>query len=843
MIRRRLARRPFYHGADTRNRGKLTLEAVMADLRSAIRSLYAAPGFTFIALVVLTLGIGATTAIFSVVDAVVLRGLPFDEHDRLVAVGERRPLVPGEVQQVDADPEALMSVAPQNYWDWAARQEVFESMAAVSMLNGALTLHEAGAEPDDLQALKVTASFFDVLRLRPVLGRAFTAENEVDGRHRVAVLSDGLWRRRFGGDPQLVGGSITLDDGPYEVVGILPPGVTYPLGAKRPTDLYLPYVLAPFELTRTPGRYGMYLQVVARLRPAVSIDQARAAMTHIATALEQEHPVWNKDRGIGMRPLSDQVVGARMKSWMLMLLGCVAIVLTIACANVANLQLARASVREREIAVRAALGAGRWRLLRQLLVESLVLSMVGSLLAVLVSYWAVDLLRYAMPEDVPRVAAIAVDWRVLTAAAAVSLITGLAFGIVPAWQLSKPNLNRTLKENTRGASSGRVRQRLRQVLVVSEVALALVLLVGAALFIASFISVIRIHPGVDTHNVLSVQVTPPVVPGSFVAAPNNVLADIVRQIEQRAGVEQAAVIFGGLPLRGGNMSGQMRVPGRVTGDERINIRLVSADYHRVLRIPLKRGRLFDDGDRDDSAPVALINELARRRFFGGEDPIGQAITVQRDRTIVGVVGDVHQSSPEVEPLPEAYFPLTQFPLGKGYAEIIVRTAGNPYAVLPAVKAAVFEVLPRVPVRGPITLEELYAQRTAQRRISMFLLGLFGLLGLVISAAGIYGVTSFTVSQRTHEIGIRMALGATRLEVVRMVLANVGLLLLTGLIVGSAGAWYLSATAKAFLFRLEPTDPRAFAVALALLSSAALVAVIVPAARAARVNPIVALRTE
>ncbi len=421
------------------------------DLRAAFRSFGSSKTFTVVALLVLTLGIGATTAIFSVVDAVVLRALPFDEHDRLVAVGERR--APGPTPDANRDPLSIGSAAPQNYFDWAAQQQVFDAMAAIA--GGSFALREPGAEPEELRAQRVTSGFFDVLRVRPAIGRAFTAENEVNGRHRIAVLSDALWRRRFGGNADIIGRTIPLDGGSFEVAGVMPADFQYPVGAVRPTDLWVPFVVPPNEVTRNPNFRSIYLQSIARLKPGVSVDQAQAQMDQIARALETTHPVWNKDNRIGVRPLRDHLVGARTKSWMLMLLAAVGIVLLIACANVANLLLARASAREREVGIRAALGASRWRLIRQLMVESLVLSIAGTVLATLVAYWAVQVLRGSMPEGVPRVTGIAVDLRVLLAAAGLALLTGLLFGVVPALQLSKPDLTGALKEGARGSIGSR----------------------------------------------------------------------------------------------------------------------------------------------------------------------------------------------------------------------------------------------------------------------------------------------------------------------------------------------------------------------------------------------------
>jgi putative ABC transport system permease protein len=810
------------------------------DLKAAVRSLRASKSFTFAALLVLTLGVGATTAIFSVVDAVVLRGLPFDEHDRLVAVGEVRG-------SDTRDPEALSAVAPQNYVDWAAQQQVFDSIAAIA--SGWLTLHEPGAEPESLVPQRVTAGFFDVLRVRPAIGRPFTAENEIQGRDRVAILSDGLWRRRFGGDPAIIGRTIPLDDvvgewGGYEVLGVMPPGFAYPSnGIGLTPEIWIPYVVPANQRGRDPQSHSYYLQVIARLKPGVSVKQASAQMRQIAAALERAHPEWNKASGAGVRPLVDHIVGSRMRSWMLMLLGAVAIVLLIACTNVANLLLARSRAREREIGIRAALGATRWRLVRQLLVESLLLSALGTACAIVVATWAVHVLRAAMPPGVARVTTIALDMRVLAAAAGLSLLTGVLFGIVPALQLSRPALSEALKEGGR-TSAGGARQRLRSALVVGEVALAVVLLVGAALFVGSFVSLMRIDPGFNPENVLTAMIAPRIDaqqrPDSGPA-----LVRAVEQIGQIPGVVHASIISGGMPLGGSMSVTSIEVPGRTiqkSSDNGISIRRVTAEYHLALGIPLRSGRLFDANDRKGAPGVVIINESAARKYFPREDPIGRVVILDKEkRTIVGVVGDVHQTSLETDPRIEAYIPMTQGWVYGG--ELVIKTSGPPYSVLPAVKAAVAGALPDVPLRNVRTMEELFASRVAQRRFNMLLIGLFGLLGLVIAAVGIYGLMAYLVARRTREIGLRMALGATRSNVIGMVVLNAAALVGAGALLGSIGAWYLSAAAKAFLFRLQPTDPRAFAAALVLLITAALIASVIPARRAASVDPMVALRSE
>jgi len=804
------------------------------DLRAALRSLISSKAFTTVALIVLTLGIGATTAIFSVVDAVVLRALPFDQHDRLVALGERR--TDGRVPDPNRDPLQLASTAPQNYVDWAAQQQVFDSIAAIA--GGAITYQEPGTEPEDLRSQRVTAGFFDVLRSHPAIGRAFTAGNEVAGRDRVVVLSDGLWRRRFNADPAIVGRSIPLNGNAYEVVGVMPAAFAYPVGLLRPTDLWIPYVVPENERVRNPQSISIYLQTIARLKAGVSLQQAQAQLDQISAAIRTANPDWNRGSVAGVRPLIDHLLGARTKSWLLLLLGAVALVLLIACANVANLLLARATAREREIGIRAALGAGRWRLIRQLLVESAALSAVATACSVVLAWWAIGLLKNAMPEGVPRVAGIALDLRVLGAAAGMSLLTGLLFGIVPALRLSKPDLAQALKDGGRG-SVGTGRQRLRSALVVAEIAIAVVLLVGAALFIGSFVALMRVDPGFDPSNVLTVQVTPRWEPGKEGADVTQVYQQILDRLKQAPEVTHAAVIAGGMPLSGAMMSTTMTIPGAKGPGEGISFRNVSADYHRALRIPLRAGRYFEDSDRKGTAQVMLINESAATTYFPGESPIGRSVDLNGVRTIVGVVGDVHQISLETEARAEAYVPALQSEVRGG--NLLVRTSGDPYRVLPQVKAALHGEMPDVPLRGVRTMDEVISRQTAQRRLNMLLLGLFGLLGLVIAAVGIYGVMAYVVSQRTREIGVRMALGATRGNVVAMVMRNASLMVALGLAIGGAGAWYLSAAARTFLFRLDATDPRAFAAAVVTLAGAALAASAIPARRAASVDPITALR--
>jgi putative ABC transport system permease protein len=809
------------------------------DLTAAIRSIISARGVTIAAVAVLTLGIGAGTAIFSVVDAVVLRGLPFDRHDRLVAIGERTARVDA------ADPDALLAVAPQNYLDWAARQQAFSSIAAIA--SGWLTLQEPGGEPESLVPQHVTASFFDVLQVRPALGRAFTAAREVEGSHRVVVLSDALWRRRFGADPGIVGRAIRLQDvqgdvGGYEVAGVMPPGFTYPVGASRATDLWLPYVVPAAQRVRSDASRVNYLQVIARLSPGASLGQAQQQMNAIASALQQEHPQWNKDNRIGVRPLVDHVVGARMRSWMLMLLGAVALVLLIACANVANLLLVRAASRTREMGIRVALGAGRLRLVRQLLLESLILAAASTVCALLLGWWTLGVLVASLPPDLPRVSTIALNLRVLATTSIVACAAGVIFGVAPALQLSRPDITSALREGGQATASRR-RQRLRGALVVGEVALAVVLLVGAVLFIASFVSLMRIAPGFDPAHVLTAQVSPRVEQrpdGQFVDRRAG-LADAVDRIGRVPGVVAAAMVSGGLPFGGATSMSTLQAVEGVMLMEPINVRSVTPDYARAIGLPLRAGRFFAPGDTASAPQVVVLNESAARRFFPGKDPIGRLVTLGADRTVVGVVADIHQRSLEMEPWREAYIPMAQSTRPITGAELAVRVEGNPSTRLPAVRAAAFAAFPDVPLRNVAAMDDLVARPMAQRRLNMLLLGLFGLLGLVIATIGIYGVMAHAVAQRTAEIGVRMALGATRANVLGLVMRQAISLVACGLILGSGAAWYLRAFAAAFLFNVKATDLRVLGLALAVIAVSAVAASLLPARRASRVDAVIALR--
>ena len=813
------------------------------DLKAAFRSLRKSPTFTAVALTVLALGIGAGTAIFSVVDAVVLRALPFDEHDRLAVVLEH--------DTTKATTFGGGSTTPQTYLDWRRMQDSFDGLAYVS--NFGFRLKNESGEPADARGYRVTWEFFPMLRVQPLLGRNFTAEDEIEGRHRVAILSHGFWQRTFGGSPDVIGKTIQLSDESWEIVGVMPRWFAYPVGAERPTEIYAPTWFRSEDKVRGGNRSYNGL-IVGRLRNGVSLQQAHEQMNGVSVALDRQYPKWSPGRRTRVITLQEHLVG-RVRGWMLMLLGAVGLVLLIACANVANLMLARATVRGREMGIRAALGASRWRLVRGLLVEGLLLSTAGAVIGVLIAYLGVQAIRAWLPAGLPRVASIGIDLRVLFVTIGAATLSGLFFGIVPALQSSRPDLSTALKDSGRSSTAGASTQRLRGALVVAEVALAVMLLVGAGLFIGSFIRLMRVDTGVDYHNVLVLSVSPPQPPGKFdfdraIKASRTYVPQMHEAVRRLPGVEMAATVSGGLPLTGSWSRTSVTIPGRgeLKGDDdSIDRRTVSPEYLRTLRIPILKGRQLESTDAENSEPVVVINDAAAKKYFPGEEAVGKRITINdKERTIVGVAANIRHLGPETPPRQEAYIPFLQdSSIG---ATLVMRTTGDPMKVLPAAKAAIWSVNREQRLTGDtVTLEGYMDRLIAQRRFNMALLALFGGLGLVIAAVGIYGVMAYIVAQRTSEIGVRMALGATRRDVVAMVLKRATVLMALGLALGGLAAWYLSVTPrlglKTYLFETTPTDAWIFAAALATLALAGLTASAIPARRAASVDPLIALRHE
>jgi putative ABC transport system permease protein len=809
---------------------------LMRDIRDAIRSLQAAPGFTTVALIVLTLGIGASTAIFSVVDAVILRALPFEEGDRVVQVGRiSKPMM---------NPT---SEAAPNFLDWRAQQDVFQYFAASA--GGDLTVRSDGVgEPEVLRGNRVTADLFPLLRVMPAMGRTFTAEDEIDGRHHVALISDDLWRRRFGADPAILGKTMTTDNGVWEIVGIMPPGFRYPIGAVPTTEVWLPYVLPAAERVRGDNK-RYYLQLVARLKDGVTVEQARARMQQITEPIAKQYPSWFLSGAtIGVVPMRDALVSG-VRSWMLMLLGAVSLVLLIACVNVANLMLARAIARERELAVRTALGATRWQLGRGLLVESLMLSAIGTAFGVALAWWGVDVLKASMPSSVPRLTSIGIDSRVLIGAAVSAIATGILFGVVPAIRASRADVTWALKDGGRLSTVGTGRQRLRAGLVVAEVALAVMLLVGAGLFLSSFVRVMRIDLGLDDKKVLTVgtsfRVAAVRLDDPVAQARGRALAtDMVGRLQQVAGVEAAAAIAGGLPLSGDTTRVGLAVLGRPAppGNQGVDIRQITPDYFRVLRIPLLRGRFFTDRDNETGQKAVILNDVSERLYFDDQNALGRLVKVQgTDRVVVGIVRGVRLGGPETDVRQEAYVPVAQSTISS--CDLVIRTSGDPSDMLPSVKAAIRAVNPNQALTTWRTLQEYFDRVVAQRRFNMQLLGLFGLLGGVIAGVGIYGVMAYNVAQRTQEIGVRMALGALPSQILRNVLTSATAYVTIGLVLGLIGAWGLSGLMQAFLFQVQARDSSVYALVSLTVAAAGLLAAWVPAWRASTVDPLIALRTE
>jgi putative ABC transport system permease protein len=798
------------------------------DIRYGFRMLLKNTSFTLVAVLTLALGIGATTAIFTVVNAVLLRPLPYPEAERLVYVGQEfRSGIAGS-----GEPKYLF---------WREQSQSFEGLACYSGVGAGGNL-AGGNEAEYVRGLRVSANFFSVLGVSPALGRAFTPEEDAPGVVQVAMLSDGLWRQRFGANPGLLGQTVLLNDRPLTVVGILPPQFRL----NSDVDLLVPLQAKP------PANYDPNSEVIGRLKPGVTLAQAQAELKIIAEKYRAAFPRFmQENESIAAQPYQELFTsGVAKLLWMLF--GAVAFLLLIACANVANLQLTRAAARQREIAVRLALGAGSGRIVRQLLTEGLLLALAGGLAGVLLAVWGTELLVAVMPEDMlPSVAVVNLDWRVLAFACVAALATGLLFGLAPAWQARQVDVNTALKENA--GKGGTVRGRLRGALVVTEVALALVLLVGAGLLSRTFANLTGVAPGFDPHNVLTAQV---VLKGERYDTTAEVAAlyqTALERIRQLPGVETAAVI-NKLPL---DWQFNMPVffPNQPDQARSVQFRMVSPGYFRALKIALQQGRDFDESDNATGPPVAIVNEAFTQRFFKGQNPFAQQLSVGRGandplRQIVGVAGDAKQMGLDQDALPTVFVPLAQLPdkllaIIQAFtpAHFVVRTTVEPLSLSAALKREFAALDAALPLSRFRTMEQLTAHSIAQQRFNMLMVSLFALLGLLLAAVGIYGVMSYTVAQRTNEIGLRIALGAQTGDVMRLVLRQGLGLALAGAALGLAGALGLTRLLKSFLFGVTATDPLTFTAVAGGLVLVALLACYLPARRAARVDPLVALRYE
>ena len=804
------------------------MDSFWHDVRFALRTLAANPGLTAVALLTLALGIGANTAMFSVVDGVLLKPLPYPQPGELQVVWSTNP----------SKGYPRFTVSPPDFVDWKAEAESFEGLAAVDFNRVNLT---GRGEPEVLAAGLVSADFWQVFGVPLPLGRGFLPSEDAPGKGHVAVLSHSLWQRRFGADPGIVDQAITLDGVRYTVVGVAPPGFDTP----NDRDLWLPLALEP-----DPSQRGAHFLVVfGRLRDGVAPAQAAIEMAAITGRLEKQYPDTNTGVGASVVPLQENTV-EDVRQALLVLLAAVAAVLLIACLNVANLLLARLTAREKEIAVRTALGAGRTRLVRQMLTESLVLALAGGALGTALAVWGTRALL-AMNDDIPRADAIGIDGRVLAFTLAVSLGTGLLFGLFPALQGPGRDLHDALKEGGRGNSGGGRARLARQGLVLAEVALALVLLVGAGLLLRSFANLQGIDPGFRSAGVLTLEVSPPEFKYENEEQQSAFYGRLLERVSALPGVERAASAFP-LPLDGSGFVLTYAIAGRpepAPGNEPVAaIRVVTPEFFRALDVPVLRGRAFGDGDRLGAEKVAVVIQSWARREFPGQDPIGQRLTFDDPAdadaewmTVVGVVGDVRHRALSEDPMAEVYWSQLQLP--QRHATLVVEAAGDPAALTAAVRAAVREVDPDLPVYRVRTLDEVVAASLSSSRFNAVLFGLFAALALALAAVGVYGVVSYAVAQRTHEIGIRMALGAGHRSVVGMVLRQGMGTVLLGVAAGLVGAVFASRLLAGLVFGVSPRDPLTFALVPLALAAVALLANVVPAKRATQVDPMIALRRE
>jgi putative ABC transport system permease protein len=814
-----------------------TISALAHDVRYAVRSLRSTPAVTLTALLVLTLGIGAGSAIFAVVDGVVLRDLPFADPSHLVAINE--------VDLTDGDP---VPAAYPNFAEWSRQQDVFESIAAGSYGSWMTTV---GERPQRLRTYKITSNLLDVLRIRPALGPGIASGDERTDA-RVVVLSDALWRQRFKADPAIVGRTLTFDSGAHVVVGVMPPDFAYPFGPAiiGPVDLWTPLSPTARDLSRTGGR-TYSLRVIGRLKAGVSLEQASARMQQIRDVLASEHPRWFEDRGIIVRPMKDSIVTKSAQRWMMMLLGAVAVVFLVACANVANLLLARAAGRAREIGVRTAMGATRAQIVRGSIIESVVLALAGAAGGMLLAFWGVEVLRATLPANLARVSEVAVDLRVIGVAAFVAVSTGVLCGLLPALQMSGTDAAAAIRAGGRSATGGAGRARIRTIFLSAEVALAAMLLVGAGVFTSSFVRLVNRDLGFSSEGVLSVVVTPKPPsadddPAGRLRAFGAAMEPILEHVRALPGVEAAALVAGGAPLTGSWATQPVRVDGRTfENDDEAVLKQVTGDYFSTVGATLLKGRTFTPADRHGAPQVVILNDEAARRYLGDRDPLDAQVSIDTEapRTVVGVVKGMRLLGPETEVKPEAYIPYAQSSSHSISASMLVRTSGNPTSLIPAVKDAVWSAMPGAVVPDPRTFEQMFAAMIAQRKLNMMLLGIFAALALLIASIGIYGMLAYLVEARTKEIGVRMALGAVPAAILRMVLGRACLTITAGLAAGFLAAVWLERLVMAFVFRGIPRDPVVYGGTAALLLAVGLLAAFLPARRAARVDPLVALRAE
>lgn len=805
--------------------GRAWLRQFIQDLKYGLRTMRRGPGFTAVAVLTLALGIGANTAIFSVVNAVLLRPLAYRDPARLVTVLH----------------EGWKPVAPANFLDWREQSRSFESIAAAQSWN--LTMTGQG-QPEQLNVLQTSAEMFHVLGVDAALGRTYTAGEDQPGREHVVVISHGFWQRRFGGSPDVVGRQVTLDGEPYTVVGVMPPDFQFAPFWATHAEAWLPLNLGQ----RVTDRRGQSLRVFARLKSGVTQEQAQAEMETINKRLEEQYPRANEGLTVSVDPLHEKVVG-KSRPALLVILGAVGFVLLIACANVANLTLAKAASRRKEIAVRIALGAGRWRVIRQLLTESLMLSLAGGGTGLLLAYWSNTALASLGPDTLPRVRTVGLDANVLLFTLGLSVLVGLLFGLAPALRSVKTDLIESLKDRARGSSPDRRHERVRQLLVVGEIAVSLVLLVGGGLMMRSFLRLTSVEPGFDPRGVLTATVP---LSGPRYSTDEQRAAffqQLTTKLSSLPGVKSASAI-NHIPLGGDVWTFGFTVEGRPAPPpaERPSAvyRVMRPEYFRTMGATLLKGRDFTERDDAFSPGVVIVNEALARRQWPGEEPLGKRITLNsegtKQREVVGVVRDLKQGEWASEPKPEMYLPHSQDASPRSMT-LVIRASSDLSELGPEVRREVWAIDKDLPVSQVTGMEDVVAESVGQQRFNTLLIGVFAATALILAAVGIYGVMSHTVAQRTHEIGVRMALGARGRDVLGMIIRQGLLLTLFGLALGLVGALALTRMMNSILYEVSATDPLVFGGVAAALTLSALLACYLPARRATKVDPIEALRYE
>jgi putative ABC transport system permease protein len=804
------------------------METFWRDVRFGVRMLWKSRGFTVVAVLVLTLGIGANSAIFSIVNAILLRPLPYEDSGKLVFLAEWSKQVPN------------MSFSVANFQDVRDQNKVFESLFAFRSGNYVMT---GEGEPERLLGRQVTSGIFPAMRVQPILGRAFTPEEDKPGAERVVLLGEGFWTRRFARDPNVLGKTLTLSGESFTVIGVLP--ATFH-GTWRQADLWVSLGRL-FDQLGGPQNRGNHpgIYVIGRRRPGVSEEQARADIVAIAQRLAQEYPQSSANQSMTARDLHEAVVGD-LERPLFVLLGAVAFVLLIACANVANLMLSRGAARQKEIAVRIALGAGRGRLVRQFLTESTLLALVGGMIGLGLAYAGLKGLLAVTPTNVPRVDEIRLDGAVLSFTMLVSLLTGIVFGLVPALQVSKPDVHETLKEGGR-AGSGAARHLLRSSLAVVEICLAFVLLIGSGLMLRSFYRLLLADAGYNPESVLTASVAAPQAKYDQPPKVRAFIEQVLTNVKALPGVEAAASTT---PLLGGwqtsfLVEGKPAPPlGQVPSTD---ISRVSPDYFRAMGVRLLRGRTFTEQDHADAPRVCIVDETFARTYWPDEDPIGRKIRLgglqsqQPWMEVVGVVAHVKNYGVDQESRVETYLPYPQSPVNA--FTLVVRTKVEPTSLTSALRDAVRRADPDIPIFSVRTMEQIVSDNVASRRLAVVLLGVFAGLAMLLAAVGLYGVMSYNVAQRTHEIGIRMALGAQPGDVLRLVVRQGMMMALLGVAIGLAGSLALTRVVKTLLFQVSATDPATFAGISSLLVVVTVLATYIPARRATRVDPVIALRYE